>query len=66
MNQKDSISLDAKLMSESIGYSLEQLMELAGQGVAMCINDVIEAHKSNPSETSVLLMIGPGNNGGCV
>ena len=65
MNQKESINLDVKLMSESIGYTLDQLMELAGQGVALCINDLLYSRdKSNLNEKLMLFLIGPGNNGG--
>lgn len=65
MNQKESINLDIKLMSESIGYTLDQLMELAGQGVALCIDDLLHSeNKFNLNEKSILFLIGPGNNGG--
>lgn len=75
MNQQDSINLDVKLMSQAVGYSLEQLMEIAGQGVASCIVDfVLKSLKSvdrdcssssiSSEKISIVFIIGPGNNGG--
>jgi len=51
--------IDLDLMSTG-GYSLAQLMELAGLGVAQSI------HSEYPPLThnNVLLLCGPGNNGG--
>ena len=47
-------------MSESSGYTIDQLMELAGFSVAQCV------YKVHPpsSGKSILLVCGPGNNGG--
>lgn len=63
MNQQQSIDLDVELMSSSVGYSLEMLMEVAGQGVAASILDYLSGNRSR-EKTSILLIIGPGNNGG--
>lgn len=49
--------LDALLMSSSVGYTLPQLMELAGQAVAHATHDF------RPSARA-LVLAGPGNNGG--
>ena len=70
MNQQDSINLDINLMS--LGYSLEQLMEIAGQGVARCIVDFLLKNLGNyissssisSEKRSIVFIIGPGNNGG--
>ncbi|ODQ82774.1 hypothetical protein BABINDRAFT_56736 [Babjeviella inositovora NRRL Y-12698] len=47
-------------MSPVVGYSLDQLMELAGLAVAQAI------YKTYPPEShpNVLFLVGPGNNGG--
>lgn len=52
--------LDQELMSEEGGYSIDQLMELAGLS---CSQAVYKVHPPQ-SGTSVLLACGPGNNGG--
>lgn len=51
-------ALDARLMGPTIGYTLEQLMELAGLAVAQAVA------RSTPTNTPVLVLCGPGNNGG--
>jgi NAD(P)H-hydrate epimerase len=52
--------IDAKLMGPQYGFTLEQLMELAGLSVAAATREVY------PPETHrrVLCVCGPGNNGG--
>jgi NAD(P)H-hydrate epimerase len=53
-------------MSDKIGYSLEMLMELAGQSITHAIYDIwkdsIMADPDRKIET--LFLCGPGNNGG--
>jgi hydroxyethylthiazole kinase-like uncharacterized protein yjeF len=53
-------ALDASLMSSAVGYTLPQLMELAGLAVAIAIQ------KQYPRSDfpRVLVVAGPGNNGG--
>lgn len=51
-------ALDAELMSSSVGFSLAQLMELAGLAVATAVA------RQYPSASRVLCVTGPGNNGG--
>ncbi|TID28372.1 hypothetical protein CANINC_002550 [Pichia inconspicua] len=59
LSAKTAASLDASLMS-TLGYTLEQLMELAGLSVAQAIE-----HDFSPQNNSnVLVLCGPGNNGG--
>jgi len=52
--------LDGDLMSESGGFSLDQLMELAGLSVSQAV------YKVHPPSAGkrILLACGPGNNGG--
>lgn len=55
-------AIDDRLMSQP-GYSIDQLMELAGYSVACAAHDMLH---SNPSAKSgiVYILCGPGNNGG--
>lgn len=55
---KSAALLDTKLMGEEIGYTIDQLMELAGLSVAQSVSSCID--KSN----EILVICGPGNNGG--
>ncbi|KAL5705902.1 Pyridoxine/pyridoxamine 5'-phosphate oxidase 1 [Ranunculus cassubicifolius] len=60
LSQKDAAEIDEILMSSTIGFSIDQLMELAGLSVAASIAEVYKS-----SEYSrVLAICGPGNNGG--
>jgi len=60
LNAKDAAALDQELMSTP-GFSLDQLMELAGLSVAEAVYAV-----SPPSSNKqkVVIVCGPGNNGG--
>lgn len=58
LNAQDAAALDVELMS-SPGFSLEQLMELAGLSCAEAIYQVVP-----PSNGKILIVCGPGNNGG--
>lgn len=60
LNQERAIQVDADLMSPEGGFSIDQLMELAGLSVASAIL------KEYPpaSHPRVLILCGPGNNGG--
>ncbi|KAK9370690.1 YjeF N-terminal domain-containing protein [Lipomyces kononenkoae] len=59
LSAKSAAALDAELMSSG-GFSLDQLMELAGLSCAQAV------YKSHPPESkrNVLIIAGPGNNGG--
>lgn len=60
LSASSAAELDKHLMSDSVGFSIDQLMELAGLAVASAIYKV-----SPPSKGSrILLACGPGNNGG--
>ena len=56
----DAAALDADLMSPAGGFSIDQLMELAGLAVAQATFDAL------PPTTAprALVLAGPGNNGG--
>ncbi|ONK75621.1 uncharacterized protein A4U43_C03F18810 [Asparagus officinalis] len=59
LSQKEAAEIDEILMGP-LGFSVDQLMELAGLSVATAIAEVYK-----PSEYSRILVIcGPGNNGG--
>jgi hydroxyethylthiazole kinase-like uncharacterized protein yjeF len=60
LSAADAAALDADLMSDELGFSLEQLMELAGLSVASAISSEYPA----ASHGRVLTLAGPGNNGG--
>jgi len=59
LSSAEASALDEALMSEEHGFSLDQLMELAGLSVASAVAD---AFGSTPLR--VLVLAGPGNNGG--
>ncbi|GMH45062.1 hypothetical protein BSKO_13019 [Bryopsis sp. KO-2023] len=59
LNQKDAISVDEELMGP-LGFSVDQLMELAGLSVACSL----ASEYPQTSHRSVLVIAGPGNNGG--
>lgn len=60
LGQDESRRLDERLMSAETGFSLAQLMELAGLSVAQAIHRHYPAH----SHPTILVLCGPGNNGG--
>jgi NAD(P)H-hydrate epimerase len=63
LNAKDAAALDVELMS-SPGFSLEQLMELAGLSVAEAVYQVVPPDDSSSKKSTILIVCGPGNNGG--
>jgi hydroxyethylthiazole kinase-like uncharacterized protein yjeF len=63
LNAADAAALDAELMS-SPGFSLEQLMELAGLSVAEAVFQVVPPSATATQKPRILLICGPGNNGG--
>ncbi|KAF0521751.1 NADPH-hydrate epimerase [Gigaspora margarita] len=60
LTQKLAKTIDEELMSQAGGFSVDQLMELAGLSVAQAITKVYD--KSRYSR--ILICCGPGNNGG--
>jgi len=63
LNAQDATDLDVELMSTP-GFSLEQLMELAGLSVAEAVYEVGTDGTDGKKKKRVLLVCGPGNNGG--
>ncbi|EKX73452.1 conserved hypothetical protein [Theileria equi strain WA] len=61
VTQKVALEIDSILM-DRLGYSLIQLMELAGLSASMAINDMYK--RLNCDNRKVLVCSGPGNNGG--
>ncbi|XP_069151369.1 pyridoxine/pyridoxamine 5'-phosphate oxidase 1, chloroplastic isoform X6 [Solanum lycopersicum] len=59
VNQQEAIEIDQMLMGP-LGFTVDQLMELAGLSVASAIGEVY----SSSEYTRVLVICGPGNNGG--
>jgi NAD(P)H-hydrate epimerase len=66
---KDAAALDAELMTAP-GFTLEQLMELAGLAVAEAVYEVLRDdekphhQQQKQKQQHVLVLCGPGNNGG--
>ncbi|RVX71449.1 NAD(P)H-hydrate epimerase [Exophiala mesophila] len=60
LGPKKAAELDKDLMSEDGGFSIDQLMELAGLSVSQAV------YKVHPpsSGSAILIACGPGNNGG--
>ncbi|KAK4735365.1 hypothetical protein R3W88_009626 [Solanum pinnatisectum] len=59
VSQQEAIEIDQMLMGP-LGFTVDQLMELAGLSVASAIGEVY----SRSEYTRVLVICGPGNNGG--
>ena len=52
-------------MGPDLGFSIEQLMELAGLSVASAVQEVYQQRRSDDADANrVLIVCGPGNNGG--
>lgn len=64
LNAEKAAALDEELMSEP-GFTLEQLMELAGLSVAEAVFQVVEEKRLDQvTKPKILIVCGPGNNGG--
>lgn len=59
LSQREAAAIDEELMGP-LGFSVDQLMELAGLSVACAIHEVYKPNEYN----RVLAICGPGNNGG--
>ncbi|KJE94692.1 apolipoprotein A-I-binding protein [Capsaspora owczarzaki ATCC 30864] len=73
LSQKDAAQLDLDLFSPEFGFGTEQLMELAGLAVALACARAYplqatsksdESSSSSSSSGRVIIVCGPGNNGG--
>jgi len=70
LGQEQAQRLDEDLMSPQLGWSIEQLMELAGLSCACSIAEQYPAQYTNCSggnantTNRVIVLAGPGNNGG--
>ncbi|KAG0148190.1 hypothetical protein CROQUDRAFT_655079 [Cronartium quercuum f. sp. fusiforme G11] len=60
LGQQSAQALDVELMSQKYGYTLEQLMELAGLACAQALESAYPYHTHH----RVLVCCGPGNQGG--
>ncbi|CAO3599939.1 unnamed protein product [Absidia cylindrospora] len=60
LSQKVAQAVDEELMSTQGGFSIDQLMELAGLSVAQAIQKSFDVS----SHPRVFICVGPGNNGG--
>ena len=58
LTQDEATALDKELMRQP-GFTIDQLMELAGLSVASAVVDAFP-----PPAHTVLVVVGPGNNGG--
>jgi len=58
LSQEEARNFDLEIMGPECGFTTEQLMELAGLSVAAAVAKVF------PSKHKVLVIAGPGNNGG--
>jgi NAD(P)H-hydrate epimerase len=63
LNQKEAQSIDEELFSD-YAYSVDQLMELAGLSCAVAFAKVYPRETLTKKDGSVLVICGPGNNGG--
>ncbi|AMD19187.1 HBR286Cp [Eremothecium sinecaudum] len=61
ISAKLASAIDAELMGPTVGFTIEQLMELAGLSVAQAI---YKHWGPQPEKNQVIVIAGPGNNGG--
>lgn len=68
LGQREAQRFDEQLMSATHGFSIDQLMELAGLSVAAAVAKEFPTIAASSAETNgckrVLVVAGPGNNGG--
>jgi len=65
LSRQAAIDLDVVLMSPEFGYSVYQLMELAGMTAAQAFHQYWAVEKAQGTTAArVLVVCGPGNNGG--
>ncbi|ETI50030.1 YjeF family domain-containing protein [Phytophthora nicotianae CJ01A1] len=68
LGQREAQHFDEQLMSSTHGFSIDQLMELAGLSVATAVGKQYPTNTKSTAATGgfkrVLVVAGPGNNGG--
>ena len=62
ISASQAAEIDVKLMGPEYGFTLEQLMELAGLSVAAATQRVFPV--TPDTHQRILVLCGPGNNGG--
>ncbi|KAK5780631.1 NADHX epimerase PWA37_003275 [Arxiozyma heterogenica] len=63
VSSKAASEIDKELMGPQVGFTLQQLMELAGFSVAQAIQREYPLNQ-NRNKNGVFIIVGPGNNGG--
>ena len=63
LSSQEAAALDARLMSAEFGYTIDNLMELAGVAVAHAAADAAPL-SATADPPRILVLVGPGNNGG--
>ena len=61
INASTALGIDEELMGNEYNYTLEQLMELSGQSVALSIYDCIDKEDDWKKIKKVLTLVGPGS-----
>ena len=61
INAELSKQIDEEMMGKEMLYVTEQLMEIAGQSIALSIHDVIENEISWKGIKNILTISGPGS-----
>jgi hypothetical protein len=61
INAEKSRLIDEELMGNDIGYSIDQLMEIAGLSVALSIHDVVKNNSEWKNVKKILNISGPGS-----
>ena len=64
VSAKLAAEIDKELMGPKVGFTLQQLMELAGFSVAQAVTRHFPLAKVSGEKTNVFVIAGPGNNGG--
>ncbi|GLC39111.1 hypothetical protein PLESTB_000006300 [Pleodorina starrii] len=64
LSQADAIAVDQELMGSVLGFSVDQLMELAGLSAACSLAAEYPPEAPGGLLRRVLVLAGPGNNGG--
>lgn len=64
VSSKFASEIDQELMGPAVGFTLQQLMELAGFSVAQSIQREYPLSSENRQKRQVFIIVGPGNNGG--